>query len=159
MGTGLFVLGIIFLLLLLILGILMIVYKDRISSTNPNTPLIIGIILIVLSVILLILLIASYARDKKRKTSTTFIESTVIQPAKVEPCLKAPENYQIQTNQPVMITVSPLRQNKIITSSCVTPIITNVPKQSTVINTNTYPNTVPVTIIPNTNTEQIIGTI
>jgi hypothetical protein len=159
MGTGLFIFGIIILLILLVVGILMIVYKDRISGTNANTVLIIGIILVALSVILLILLIVNYSRGRK-KTVSTFVDRTLVNPASVEPCIKSPENFQLQTNQPVLITVSPLRQQKVVTTSCAKPLVVQqAPAPVVIPQMSSYPGTVPVTILPNTNTEQIIGSI
>lgn len=95
MGGGLFALGVILLLILLVVGILIIVYKDRIFPSNPNFGIFLGVFIIVIASLLLIYLFISYY--KKPKVKTCIVEAPV-----------TPEKIQFQTNKPVMITISPV---------------------------------------------------
>jgi heme/copper-type cytochrome/quinol oxidase subunit 2 len=121
---GLYILGIILLIILLVVGILIIVYRNRIFSTNPNFGTFLGVVIIIISVSLLIWLIyASYKTPKLRKVLTPAILETS----------QCNEKVQFQTNKAVMITISPIEVPKTV----------EIPKPFEIIKINT-PEIMPI---------------
>lgn len=151
MNKGVYIASIIVLIILLVVGILLIIFKNRISPTNSQAIFILGIAVVIISILLLGILTLSYARSGN------------VRGCKVGMSTTTSDSFQVQTDRPVLITVTQLDVHRPIE---VRPIQTRVsectlkPVISQVQRKNEY--IVPVTIEPtnvNRIPETIIGTI
>jgi hypothetical protein len=173
MNKGLFIAGVIILIILLVVGILLIIFRNRISSTNTTAIMILGAVIIGISLLLFLFLVLSYTRTRvvQKVVSTTVVENAPV---------PSPEKIQFLTNKAVMISISPIEVpraievpkpfeiRKVNTPECriSRPVIQQVPQaqfqvpmQSQVEFTKTDYTLSPVNIMPASMPETIVATI